>query len=260
MQRPRVGFTLIELLVVIAIIAALAGMLMPVLGQVREQARASTCRSNLRQAGLGVIAYAGDWEGVLPLSYCETGYTPAEWGTGGARGSWGDPQAVGGYLDGSAVASGAFPSPSRRTGILNCPADRRDAGRIAIPGSWLTTMSYGLNFQICPYVISPGTMANWGKLSSLARLRGTAAMALATDTMEARWYTYNVAPPAVSLVYVDQATATIQWVFGYQPSEMMRRHGRGSNLLFVDGHAGFSSTLPAEVGARTAFVRLIDVP
>jgi len=45
------GFTLIELLVVIAIIAILAAVLFPVFGQARENARKSTCLSNMRQIG-----------------------------------------------------------------------------------------------------------------------------------------------------------------------------------------------------------------
>ncbi|MEZ6067631.1 MAG: DUF1559 domain-containing protein [Planctomycetaceae bacterium] len=47
----RGGFTLVELLVVIAIIAILAAFLFPAIQQVREAARSSTCKSQLRQFG-----------------------------------------------------------------------------------------------------------------------------------------------------------------------------------------------------------------
>lgn len=62
------AFTLVELLVVIAIIAVLAGMLMPVVGAVRDAARQTVCLSQQRQAMLAITAYAGDNEGLLPPS------------------------------------------------------------------------------------------------------------------------------------------------------------------------------------------------
>ena len=62
------GFTLIELLVVIAIIAILAAILFPVFARARENARRSSCQSNLKQIGLGILQYQQDYDESMPLT------------------------------------------------------------------------------------------------------------------------------------------------------------------------------------------------
>src|SRR5688500_161340 len=68
-SQKNAGFTLIELLVVIAIIAILAAMLFPVFSRARENARRTSCQSNLKQIGLAFAQYTQDCDERYPLNF-----------------------------------------------------------------------------------------------------------------------------------------------------------------------------------------------
>jgi prepilin-type N-terminal cleavage/methylation domain-containing protein/prepilin-type processing-associated H-X9-DG protein len=69
-QRQRqTAFTLIELLVVIAIIAILAAILFPVFAQAREKARQTSCLSNIKQMGIGILMYTQDYDELFPQAF-----------------------------------------------------------------------------------------------------------------------------------------------------------------------------------------------
>jgi prepilin-type N-terminal cleavage/methylation domain-containing protein/prepilin-type processing-associated H-X9-DG protein len=59
------GFTLLELLVVIAIIVVLAGLLVPVVGRARAHAHVLKCQANLRDLGAALHAYAAENDGWI---------------------------------------------------------------------------------------------------------------------------------------------------------------------------------------------------
>lgn len=66
MSRPPRGFTLVELIVVITVIAVLAAISYPVGNRVIQSGRAAACVSNLRNIGVGLQAYLGEHNQVMP--------------------------------------------------------------------------------------------------------------------------------------------------------------------------------------------------
>ena len=78
-RGTRSAFTLIELLVVIAIIAILAAILFPVFARARENARRSSCQSNLKQIGLGILQYTQDYDEKYPAGFMPTGGVNVPW-------------------------------------------------------------------------------------------------------------------------------------------------------------------------------------
>lgn len=88
----RRAFTLIELLVVIAIIAILAAILFPVFGRAKESAKRTACVSNLRELGVAMMLYEGDYDDRMPdrrdLKQ-EMGYRPwTTWPPSDPRTGW----------------------------------------------------------------------------------------------------------------------------------------------------------------------------
>jgi prepilin-type N-terminal cleavage/methylation domain-containing protein/prepilin-type processing-associated H-X9-DG protein len=255
MIRP--AFTLIELLVVITIVAVLAAMLLPAVGAVRAAARSSVCQTQFRQIGLGVLLYAGDWEGLLPWSRFQ-GCVPAELGYPvGASAAWADQAVVGGYLDGPELRDGRFGVQPRR-GPWRCPEDRTRLG-VAYP-DW---MSYGLNRTVCPSADAAIPAGFWASLWSLGRLRAGSALLLGAETQDPRWHWakgFSSDWPAIS--FYDQAVDVAQFVSAYlpNPNNTWQRHRGRAAFLFLDGHVQARGDPSPEVAGRTLLVRPGDAP
>jgi len=61
------AFTFIELLVVIGIMTVLMALLVPTLTLARASARRTACMSNLRQIGMAIHLYAGEYNDSIPI-------------------------------------------------------------------------------------------------------------------------------------------------------------------------------------------------
>jgi prepilin-type N-terminal cleavage/methylation domain-containing protein/prepilin-type processing-associated H-X9-DG protein len=64
-MRQRRGFSLIELLVVVSIIVVLSSLMLPMIAKIRDAAWIARCSSGQRQTAMAILAYGGDWQGVL---------------------------------------------------------------------------------------------------------------------------------------------------------------------------------------------------
>ena len=202
------GFTLIELLVVIAIIAILAAILFPVFARARENARRSSCQSNLKQIGLGVSQYTQDYDEYYPMNR-------HNWNLDGTGGTTGYAQMIQPYIK------------SRQ--LFKCPSDSSQAGN-----------SYLYN----NYIGEPGNPTAIAKVDSSAQLMmamdGNAYQGTNAADRE------NIRNTDPNSNYGLNADYTVWDSSGRVASrnQGMPRHLGTGNVLYADGHV--KSTRPLD--------------
>ena len=139
-RKDRHAFTLIELLVVIAIIAILAAILFPVFARARENARRTSCQSNLKQMGLAIMQYTQDYDERL---FGHRNYSPPNNSCSGGYAAW--PTFIDPYV--------------KNWQIFNCPSfDKNYQGGCTSINSTV----YGLSFNTANTVSNATTSANAG--------------------------------------------------------------------------------------------------
>lgn len=210
--NKKQAFTLIELLVVIAIIAILAAILFPVFAKAREKARQTSCLSNLKQLGLGVMQYTQDYDEYVPYA------------DNGAVGSW--RYAIYPYVKSVNV----YNCPSNQT---NYAADYRATGpNVNYPN--------GLAFQV-HYATASDDADAYGTSGTTYEPAGTVSNPLFALPKDAGWSPVSIArynSPS-SLIMLMESLRTAQpnyFAIKYAQYDMFAGHTGLSNYLFADTH------------------------
>ena len=237
MQRARNGFTLIELLVVIAIIAILAAILFPVFAQARNQARKTTCISNLRNMSLAQLMYIQDYDEKF-----------SGWGNGVPNDAWAQPEGAGWWMNQTQAYIknfGIYACPNdTRTFDINNGGDANGWGFAIIPGSTVNNTKpnkyYRSSYGISEYLVSLNSGFN--SLAAIQIPSNTLMYSDAIGPLTNDWDECGNYPTyGVTRTWYANAGAWGAWGShtNYEKWKSTARHGDGEVLAYTDGHAGY---------------------
>ena len=220
----RRGFTLIELLVVIAIIAILAAILFPVFARAREQARATSCLSNMKQLGLAFNMYQTDHDGAFPSVYDDDSYRSI-----GKRIIWGDK--IRPYIKNRDIFACLGGSS---TVILNPDGN-------GLPTDNVQGTRYSMN-MVHGWHWPEGTVKNGAMLDYPVRdaqFRHPSQTALLQESSNA-WWCHWLWHPGWNNSTTTTSGETI--LIGVLGETIYPRHFNNTNMAFVDGHVKSRNT------------------
>ena len=240
------GFTLIELLVVISIIALLAAILFPVFGRARENARRSSCQSNLKQIGLGILQYAQDNDEIMVPAWQEGDGTGDPWdATDSDIGNFKWMDLIQPYVKSEQI----FNCPSARARLDNTTFPKYAEASSDNYGHYAANLTYRNPGDSASPPLSSSTLST--NMASIAAPTTTVMVAdarggLSTFGADCVMTWGGIAPssdlqlrgPGTSITN-DLADKSVKvWVFrGTQPNgAIAERHLETTNVLWADGH------------------------
>ena len=220
-RKPSAAFTLIELLVVIAIVAILAGLLLPALAKAKQKGQATICLNDLKQVGLAMLMFADENDDMIPR------------GTAGNSPRW--------WLEFMPyVPEGGTEKDYRNIKIFMCPS-------YPIPKNTPNKR------QVVTYVVNAwdfrAAKDNVGYeqlgMSKVTSFSQPSDSAYLLDNEHDTWR------PIVTGFRDPQTALNDVWRYSHLPYGAngkrlstdrriaAKRHSSGSNILYLDGHAGY---------------------